>query len=133
MVANPNNSSPSSGALNGNSGVGASSTSLASAVTLATVASASQHPSQAASMMATATAQLQPPSQPPRQDQQQQPNFAAAVQQLNGHASSLTEGRSVPSPSPSLSVVLKQQPPQQPPTSQQSSHFPGAPMGSSLP
>jgi len=66
------------------------------------------------------TAQLQAQSQQaPRQEQQQQ-NFAAAVQQLNGHASSLNEGRSVPSPSPSLpgSNPVKQ------PTSQ-SSHFPG--------
>jgi len=66
------------------------------------------------------SAQLQPQSQAPRQEQQQQ-NFAAAVQQLNGHASSLNEGRSVPSPSPSLpppGLIGKQ------PTSQ-SSHFPG--------
>jgi CCR4-NOT transcription complex subunit 3 len=66
------------------------------------------------------TAQLQAQSrQAPRREQQQQ-NFAAAVQQLNGHASSLNEGRSVPSPSPSLPGSN----PGKQPTSQ-SSHFPG--------
>jgi len=165
MVANPNNSSPSSGvaAMNGSSSVIApSSTSpLTSAVTLATVLPSavstavsipttamsqaaanapSQHLTQAASISAppltsgpigggagpapgfsqATTAQLQAQSQQaPRQEQQQQ-NFAAAVQQLNGHASSLNEGRSAPSPSPSLPGSN----PSKQPTSQ-SSHFPG--------
>merc|ERR1711953_56616 len=72
-------------------------------------------------------AQLQQPlQQTPLQDQpQQQPNFAAAVQQLNGHTSNTPERRSIPSPSPSLPGSIKQ------PTSQPS-HFPGAPMGSNL-
>jgi len=157
MVAtNPSNSSPSSGTtLNGGSTVGTPAGSLvgstpssaAAVINLAGVppsaggvvaAATSSNPSQqAASMAASAssaggfpvstTAQLQQQSQPPRQEQQQQQNFAAAVQQLNGHASTLSEGRSVPSPSPSLPGSIKQ------PTSQ-SSHFQGQPpMGTTLP
>jgi len=176
MVANPNNSSPSSGvaAMNGSSSVIAppSTSPLASAVTLATVLpsisagsgtpastgvqatgaavppvqtplqhlsqAASSVPSEGRSMTGSAgvpagpagpapgfsqatSAQLQPQSQTPRQEQQQQQNFAAAVQQLNGHASSLNEGRSVPSPSPSLPGSIGKQLP----TSQSSSHFSG--------
>lgn len=135
MVANPNNSSPSSGVsgLNGSAQItSASSAIVASAVTALATSSSSPAASSASSMMSPPglsqpTAQLQQPlQQTPLQDQpQQQPNFAAAVQQLNGHTSNTTERRSIPSPSPSLPGSIKQ------PTSQPS-HFPGAPMGSNL-
>jgi len=149
----PNNSSPSSGALNGGgggSGVGQPTSSngpaavaplppsnsnpaslASSAVTMAAVAvsGGSSHPSQviASTVTGSVTAtQLQQQSQPPRQEQQQQPNFAAAVQQLNGHASSLSEGRNVSTPPPSLQGSHKQL------ATSQSSHFSVAPMGSSI-
>jgi len=132
MVANPNNSSPSSGAgLNGSAQITSASAVANSAVT-ALATSSSPAASSASSMMSPPglsqpTAQLQQPlQQTPLQDQpQQQPNFAAAVQQLNGHTSNTPERRSIPSPSPSLPGSIKQ------PTSQPS-HFPGAPMGSNL-
>merc|ERR1712079_869792 len=102
-----------------------------SAVTMAAVAvsGGSSHPSQviASTVTGSVTAtQLQQQSQPPRQEQQQQPNFAAAVQQLNGHASSLSEGRNVSTPPPSLQGSHKQL------ATSQSSHFSVAPMGSSI-
>lgn len=138
----PNNSSPSSGALNGGqqaassngqvAPITSSGSSSALAVTMAAVAvsGSSQHLSQQVAPSVTGPSvtgsQLQPQSQPPRQEQQQQPNFAAAVQQLNGHASSLIEGRNVSTPPPSLQGSHKQ-----PQTTSQTSQF-GAPMGNNL-
>lgn len=128
MVANPNNSSPSSG-LNGSSAMPttAMSGSPASAVTLTTASPNSSSGVFPPVSTVAAPPGIPPPSQQtPRQESQpQQPNFAAAVQQLNGHATSI-EGRSVPSPAPSLPGSTVKQP------TSQSSHFPGAPMGSSL-
>jgi len=136
----PNNSSPSSGALNGGQAASngqvapISSASSALAVTMAAVAvSGSSHlsqqqvaPSVTGPSPVSGVSQLQQQSQPPRPEQQQQPNFAAAVQQLNGHASSLNEGRNASTPPPSLQGSHKQ-----PQTTSQASQF-GTPMGSNL-
>jgi hypothetical protein len=144
VAATPNNSSPSSGALNGggsNGALASTTSTVASAVTLALVAVSAAHSSSVAVSPAV-TQQHLLLSQPPRQEQpQQQPNFAAAVQQLNGGLDQLdhqqyhgpngrvsnlsghaSEGR-LP---PSLQGSQKQ------PTSVSSSHFSPAPMANSL-
>jgi len=136
-VIAPSSTSPLASAVTLATVLPSASTAASSAVSaVPAAATPSQHLTQAASVSSSltsgvggagpapgfsqaTTAQLQAQSQQaPRQEQQQQ-NFAAAVQQLNGHASSLNEGRSVPSPSPSLPGSTGKQP------TSQSSHFPG--------
>lgn len=87
VASNTNNSSPSSGALNGSNGGSISSSNgapIATSSAPASLASAVTSVAVSALSATSTTSLLQQQSQPPRQEQQQQPNFAAAVQQLNG-------------------------------------------------
>ena len=91
MVANPNNSSPSSGVTGLNGSATQITSASASAVTALATSSGSPAASSASSMMPppglsqpTAGLQQPLPQTPLQAEPQQQPNFAAAVQQLNG-------------------------------------------------